>query len=433
MTDQPKSDSGIDGTRGNTGRSIPMRIARALLLYVLPLCVIVGGVIGAAILIKTAPKAKRRPPQKQSTMVRVQSLERTSMHTRIEVMGTVVAAREVMLQPQVSGEIVRLSPHFIPGGAFKAGDFMMQIEPRDYELAVEQAKSQVAQAEYESKLEQGHQEIAQREWDILDMKEQASELDRELALRRPQLLKAEASLKAAQAALKDAQLDLERTTIVAPFNCMVRAENVDLGTQVTPQTQLGTLVGIDEYWVQAAVPVDQLRWIRFPDIEGRGGAKAIIRQELGTGTQGQWEGQVVRLLSDLEPQGRMARVLISVPDPLHLDYSNGRQIPLLIDAYVNVQIEGLTVENIISLPRSALRDNDTVWVAVGNGKDERLEIRSVDILWSNRDTVFVKGGLEDGDKMVVSDLPAPVQGMSLTTTRPAGSEPTTTQADKIDN
>ncbi|NLX12363.1 MAG: efflux RND transporter periplasmic adaptor subunit [Phycisphaerales bacterium] len=387
-----------------------LRALRVVIMYLLPPVIIVGGVVGAKHLIDTAPQAERRPRERQAVPVEVMTLQRTDASATVRVMGTVMPAQRVVLQPRVSGEVVKVSPQLQPGGQFEAGEFILQIDPVDYELAVRRTQSQIAQAEYDAKVEAGYREIAEREWELLAMHDQASELELELALRRPHLLKTQAAVEAAKAALRSAELDLERTTVRAPFNCMVISEHVDVGAQVSPQTQLATLVGTDEYWIQAAVPIDQLRWIEFPDEAGEGGANAVIRQELGTGVQGEWTGRAVRLLGDLEPRGRMARVLISVADPLCIDLDNGKGLPLLIDAYVTVTIEGKPVEGVIALPRTALREGRQAWVM--NTGDE-LEIRGLEIVWSNQDTVLVRKGIEAGELVVVTDIPAPVVGMAL--------------------
>jgi len=387
------------------------RALRAIAMYLLPVVAIVGGGIGAVRLYQTGPKARQRPPQARDTLVQVATVSRTSADAKIHVMGTVIAAQEVALQPQVSGEIIKLSPEFVPGGCFKAGEFILQIDPKDYELTVEKTRSQVAQAQYEVKLEQGAQEIARHEWELLGVEETATEQDRELALRKPHLIKANAALEAANAALREAKLNLERTTIIAPFNAIVTSESVDVGAQVTQQTQLGTLVGTDEYWVRAAVPVDQLGWIQFPGRDGEGGSTATVRQQLATDLHNEWTGLVVRLMGDLEPEGRMARVLISVQDPLNSTASGEGGLPLLIGSYVSVVIEGRPVKDVIALPRAALRDGDSIWVMNDQSK---LEIRTVDIVWRSRDMVLVRDGVEPGQRLVVSDLPAPVEGMGLT-------------------
>lgn len=387
-----------------------LRLLRGLVMYLLPIALVGGAVFGAWKLYQTGPKAVRRPPAKQRVLVEVSSATRQTMPTTVQVMGTVVAAEEIVLQPRVTGEVVRLSRSFVPGGRFEAGAFMLQIDPRDYELAVDRARSQVAEAAYALKLEQGHQEIARREWDLLDLKDDASALDQELALRKPHLAKAKAAVTAAKAALREAELNLERTTIHAPFNGMLVSEGIDLGAQVTPQTQLGKLVGTDAYWVQASVPMDQLRWLRFPKRDGGEGSPATIRQELGYGSAGEWPGHVTRLMADLEPQGRMARVLITVEDPLRGSPETTVDLPLVIGAYVNVAIEGRTLDDVVVLPRTALRDGRHVWLM---DEDDALAIRTVSVVWSNRDVAAIGSGLQGGERVVMSDLPAPVEGLAL--------------------
>lgn len=410
--EQPRIIGTVEqASRPEARLSIGRRILRGLVMYLLPFVVIAAAGGGAVYLVETAPKARQRPPKANETLVEVTHVQRTDAKAVVQVMGTVMAAQEVILQPRVSGEIVKLSPKLAPGGRFDAGEFMLRIDPSDFELAVERARAQIAQCEYDLKMELGHQEIAKREWELLGAEKNATEFDRELALRKPHLAKFRAALKGAQAALRDAELDLERTTIRAPFACVVTEERVDLGAQVSTQTQVAKLVGTDEYWVRAAVPVDQLGWITFPSADGEGGSCARIHQQFGTERQDRCQGRVVRLMGDLEPEGRMAQVLISIKDPLGLDTPDETTNPLLIGAYVNIEIEGREVKSVFRLPRRLLRDGDNVWIM--NGKDE-LEIRPIDVLWRSRDNVLIRKGLDEGERVIVSDLPAPVAGMKLT-------------------
>ncbi|UCD28031.1 MAG: efflux RND transporter periplasmic adaptor subunit [Planctomycetota bacterium] len=385
-------------------------LIRVVFMYLLPLIVVTVGAIGAVHMVRTGPKAKERKPEQSATLVQVRTISHTDEFAMISAMGTVVAAQEVILQPRVSGEIVKMNPALIPGGRFEANEMILQIDPRDYELALEQSHSQVAQAKYEVKMEQGHQDIAKREWELLGVKD-ASELDRELALRKPHLEKANSSLSAALAAEQKAKLDLERTTIRAPFNGIVTAKNVDLGAQVTPQTQLARMVGTDEYWVQVSVPVDQLKWITIPRTDGEQGSPVRIYQQIGSEKSNEWTGYVLRLMGDLELQGRMARVLVVVRDPLGLELADSEdRTPLLIGSYVNVVIEGIRLNNVIAMPRSAVRDGTNIWIMDENCG---LQIRKVKIFWRSRNKVLIRNGIEDGEQIVVSDLPAPVAGMKL--------------------
>ena len=299
--------------------------------------------------------------------------------------------------------------------------------------------------------------MAKREYETLGR--QVSEQDRALVLRQPQLQTAQAALEAAKAAkraaeagqraaeaarkaavamkesataaakaaeaskaaaevaLRKARLDLERTTIRAPFNAIVESEAVDLGSQVSAQARLAALVGTDVFWVEVSVPVDELQWIRVPRARGEAGSAVRVYNEAAWGTDVSRAGVVVRLASALEEEGRMARLLVAVDDPLGLRDPSGRIPPLLIGSYVRVEIEGNELNGVVPVEREHLHDGDHVWVM---GADGGLGIRTVEIAYRGRNRVLVSRGLETGDRMVTSDLPAPVQDMPLRTRESPG-------------
>jgi hypothetical protein len=203
--------------------------------------------------------------------------------------------------------------------------------------------------------------------------------------------------------------------IRAPFNAVVAAKHVDLGTLATPQTRLCTLVGTDEYWVKVSLPVERLAWIRRPQRAGEEGSAARVRQAGLTDADAR-EGRVVRGLAEVETSGRMARVLVSVKDPLGLAAGDDTRPPLLIGAFVHVSIEGRTLEGVFSLPRSAVREGSRAWVMT---EDDTLDIRDVEIAWRDRDRALVAAGLHAGDRLVVGNIATPVQGMRLRLSQPA--------------
>ncbi|MBU0639649.1 MAG: efflux RND transporter periplasmic adaptor subunit [Planctomycetes bacterium] len=385
-------------------------LVRLVLGGLLPLIVIGAAGLGALHLVNTAPRAPQRPPKRSASLVQVRVVQPGDQRAIVNAMGTVIAAKEVVLQPQVAGKVLELSADVVPGGHVQADTVLVKIEPRDYEIAVQEARSRVAQAEYELKIEQGHQDIARREWELLGVGPEASELDRELALRRPHLAKANAALAAARGALEKAELNLARTTIRAPFNGVIMDKHIDVGAQVTMQSALATLVGTDEFWVQVSVPVSELRWITVPKTTGARGPAALVQQHPGAGVSAQWTGEVVRLLSDLEPDGRMARLLVSVPDPLGLAAPADRRAPLLIGSYVDVEIAGHLLPDVFTIGRSECHDGNTIWIM---DDEDKLEIRPIEIIFRGRDDVFVRIGLTAGERLVTSDLAAPVAGMPM--------------------
>ncbi len=266
----------------------------------------------------------------------------------------------------------------------------------------------MAQAQSSLRLEQGQQAIAQREFELLNEPLAGDESD--LVLRKPQLDSVRAQLALAQAALDKARLDLQRTRVRAPFNAIVQKRMVDLGARVTTANTLVTLAGTDRCWVEVTVPVHQLKWISVTGGKGNSGASVRIHNPAAWGPGFSREGKVIRLAGDLEDEGRMARLLVAVDDPFALAAENKGQPVLLMDSYVRVEIEGQQLDQVAAISRRHVRDGDQVWIM---GESGALEIREVGIAFRGRDQVLVTDGIRSGERLVVSDLAAPVAGMPL--------------------
>jgi len=186
----------------------------------------------------------------------------------------------------------------------------------------------------------------------------------------------------------------------------VRSKNVDIGSQVSAQEKLAELVGTDEYWIQASIPVEQLSWIKIPRNPADPGSEVRIFYR----NADERTGRIIKLLGTLETEGRMARILVSVKDPLGLKVAGSNQLPLLIGEYVRIEIEGRQLQNVYRIPRSALRDDANLWIVSNDGK---LDIRKVKIIWRDTQTVLLQDGLEPGDRLIVSDLASPIQDMPV--------------------
>jgi len=376
-----------------------------------PVLVLLVGAVTAVALMQSGPSAKREPPPRQARLVETRPLVIGSARTRIDAMGTVMPAESVTLQPQVGGEIISVSDDLEPGGLFRTGDELLRIDPRDYELAVLQRESEVAQAQSTLRLEQGQQSIARREFEILN--ESLQDDDQELVLRKPQLESVRAQLALAKAKLEQAKLDLQRSRIRAPFNAIVESIDVDVGTRVTSASTLATLAGTDSCWLEVSVPVKQLKWIDIPRGSTTQGSRVRITNPAAWGAGTFREGRVIRLPGGLEEEGRMARLFVEVDDPFTLKPENSGKPVMLLGSYVSAEIEGRPLEQVAAIAREHLRDGDRLWIM---GADATLEIRQVDIVFRGRDQVLVADGVAAGEQLVVTDLAAPVAGMPLRST-----------------
>ncbi len=368
---------------------------------------------------KTKPVAAREPQKPLPKQVRVQVVKRTNVRAVIDnIQGPVMPAQQVTLSPQVSGLVVTLSPDVIPGGIVSAGQALLGIDASDYRLALQQRQSEVSKAILKLELERGSQIIARQEYEMLG--DEVLKYDKVLMLREPQLAEAKASLEAAKAAASRAELDLSRCEVGSPFNAVIRNKQVDLGTRVAPGTSLVSLAGTDEYWVEASIPVSKLQWINAPSGQEGTGSSVKIYDSDAWGPGLFREGRVIRLLSDIEQDGLMARLLVSIKDPLALTPENHGKPELLLGSKVDVEIQGEILESVIPLQREWLRDGIYVWVLAENNT---LKTQEVTISFPGHDQVCVVEGLEDGDRVVLTDIAAPVEGMPLVLLDQITSEP----------
>lgn len=396
----------------------------ALLRLLLPLLIVIISAVIAAWLLQSGPKAKLRSKARNAILVDVRPVVFGPQSTSISIMGTVKARHEVALKPQLSGEITSVSSKLIPGGRFAENEQLLTIDSSDYLLVVKQLASEVARAEADMQLELGRQRVAEKEYELLG--ETVSAGEKALMLREPQLASSRALLAGARARLERAQLDLQRTTIRAPFNAVVMSREVNRGTRVSPSTTLTTLVGSDSYWVEAPIPASQLQWIATGQ-QGKGDGSAVrVYDTASWGAQRYRIGQVVGLTAMVEEKGRMAKLLAEIADPLALHSPPGEQPQLLIGSYVRLEITGKTLPRAALIERELIHDGDRLWVM--DDKD-LLDIRPVEIAFRGQDHVLVTGGIDAGERLVTTNLPSPVQGMSLRlkdaeTAAPGGTEKT---------
>lgn len=373
-----------------------------------PLLILLVGVVLSGVVMATGPDAPRRRPQRQARLVEVVPLEVADAQVAIEALGTIQPAIEVRLQAQVGGQVIHVSPLLIPGGRFAEGDTLLRIDPREYEFAVRQRESDLARAEQALKLEESQQGIARREYEL--MGDVIDEDDAELVLRGPQLETARAAYDAALAALEQARLNLERTTVVAPMNAIVEDRFVDRGGIVAANTVLATLLGTDSCWVEALVPADDLAWIETPQAGGSGGSVARVRQD-AVWDEGVWrDGRVLGRSRSLDAQGRMVRVIVEVSDPFSLRRANTATPALLMGSFVDVEILGQAIADAVVVDRHYVHDGNRVWLMDGEGN---LRIRAIEPVYTGEAQIFVTDGLAAGERLVTSYLSAAVEGMPL--------------------
>ncbi len=378
--------------------------SKAKLLIILLCALILGaGAFTAVRFIKSRPKPPQRPPVAISPLVEVMEARASNETVLINVMGTVIPSRQAHIRAEVAGVVREIAPEFQPGSTLRKGTPLLRLEAEDFRLDVATRQAELDSARAALDLEIGYQNVARHELKMLQQSDKPLE-DASLALREPQLAQARAKVQQAETALNQARLDLKRTTVTAPFTGLVLTKDVEVGDRVGVTDTLTTLVDAREYWVDATIPLDRLPWIFLPG-QGQEGSMVHVRSQ-ASGSK--LQGRILRLRGDLEEQGRLARILITLPRPLEAE-----PVPILLGEYVRLEIEGRQLDNVVRIPRAALRDNDTVWTVT----NATLDIRPVTVAWKDTETVLVGRGLTTGDQVVTSELATPIQNMPLTLPR----------------
>lgn len=379
------------------------------------------GIAFAIMLAKSAKKPESKIPQPKLPAVEVKIAEATRHTYRIQSQGTALPRTSIRLVSEVSGKVVSVAESFDVGQIFTKGDVLLKIDARDYELALAQARSQVAQAQLRLQMEVKEADVVRREWELLNQGEPSG-----LQAREPQLASARAALEAALAAEEAAKRNLDRCEIRAPFDGMVARAGVRPGQFAALATPLGELFATDVVEVRLPVIASDLSFIDLP----RPGAKVALGQAPKVTLSAragerrtEWLGHIVRSEETVDPMNRMVYVVAQVIDPYGLAKRDGA--PLRSGTFVRASIEGRTQENVIVLPRHALRGKNQVWIVSEKSTlqewlgyrepshHKRLIFRSVDVSFADAKQVIVAAGIQQGEQVVVSLLAAVVDGMGV--------------------
>lgn len=385
------SDNDNNACRGD---KYMKRKAKRVLLIVSIFAVAIGGAVGLS---RMKPPPETRDAAKIDILVDVLPLARSATTFTVHSQGTVRPRTETILSAEVSGAVVGISPKFIAGGVFARGEELMRIDPTNYEVAVDQAEALLKQRQIEfdgaQKLRtQGYR--AESEW-----------------------ASAAAALASARADLVKAKRNLERTFIRLPYDGMVRSKEADLGQYVNPGTRLGVTFATDYAEVRLPLTDQDLAFIDLPDpadIAESGTAEGPLvgLSAIQQGRTAHWEARIVRTEGVVDEKNRVTYAVAQIDDPYKLQQEDDFRSPLPVGSFVTARIEGLTVEDVIRVPRSALRGNDQLMFV---DDEDRLRIRSVDILRADAEYAYLRGGAIAGERISLTAIESPINGMKVRT------------------
>ena len=378
------------------------RIQLKLLLTIITL---VLGISGAMLLVKFKTKAISKPSERKLPNVKVLNTK-TSSHTfKIVSQGTALPRTTILLISEVSGKVVSVSDKFNAGKFFQKNDLLLEIDPRDYELSLAQARLKVAQANLRLQMEEKEATVSRKEWKLLNQGEPTG-----LQAREPQLAEARATLDAAKATEESALRNLDRCRIRAPFDGMVSKANVRPGQFVSAGIQLGEIFATDVSEVRLPLSTSDLSFINLPKpnepLNIDQAPKVILINKVGEESQ-EWIGSIVRSEENVDPINRMVYVVAKVDDPYSLKSNN--KAPLRRGTFLKAAINGRTAKKIIAIPRTALRGKDRVWIA----EDGKLIYRKVKPVYLDENLAIISKGIDSNEQIIVSLLAGVIDGMGI--------------------
>jgi RND family efflux transporter MFP subunit len=371
----------------------------------LPLIALFVGAGVALLILTSGDQPVQEPSAPPVPLVRVLTVEPETVRLRVATHGTIAPRTESDLVSQVSGPVVWVSPSLVSGGFFEEGDALLRVDARDYAVTFERASATLARRLSERDL--AAKELArQRE---LEGRAAASEARLDDAENAERV--SVAALREARALLDQADRDLVRTKILAPFSGRVREKYADVGQFVNRGSRLARIYAIDYAEVRLPVPDDELAFLDLPmvyrgDVLDAEGPSVELSTQFA-GQRHTWIGRVVRTEGEIDPRSRMVNVVARIDNPYA---RSGSRPPLAVGLFVDAEILGRVAEDVVVLPRIALREGDRVHVV---DEDDALRLREVEVLRRESERVLIRAGLESGERVSVSPLAVAMEGMRV--------------------
>ena len=377
---------------------------------VLPIVVLVVGLPAAYVLLVGKPDPEPQAPvPERAPIVQVVFAEPKDVALSVTSQGTVSPRREINIVSRVAGRVQHVAEHFADGGFFDANTELVKVEDDDYQFDLVRAQARVADARQLVAIEKGRVRQAAREWRDL-----GNEEANQLFLRQPQLASTEAALRAAEADLGEARLNLERTSLKVPFDGRISEKHVDLGQYISPGTPVARVFATDVVEIRLPLTDRQVGLLDLPlSFEDRsvlhaGGAEVTLSARFAD-REWQWQGRVVRTDASIDVDSRVVYAVVEVERPFASEPGSERP-PLSIGLFVNAEISGRNQAQVSLLPRDALRNDGSVLVV---NEEDLLEVRAVRVLKSDLRRLWVQG-LARQERVVVSQLSVAIVGMRVT-------------------
>lgn len=380
---------------------------KRFLKFLLGLGLLAAAVAVTALLWITRPQAEKKEETVEITAVETLPVAYGPVDIELPSQGVVEAARRTEIAAEVGGKIVSVSDKFDPGGTFEAGEPLLVLDSSDYESALAQAVSTLAERKSHLAQEQARAAQAQRDWEKL-----GRGTPDELVLRVPQLESAKAQVAAAEAAVLKAERDLERTHLSAPFPATIASTRAELGGYLASGEVVAEVFQTSPFEVRLPLSIDEAQFLRSND-EGVPAGPVEI-SATAAGVTREWKANIVRTEREIDRSTRSLHVVAEIEQP---DGNKGTN--LQPGLFVEARIAGRRLDRIATIPYSAFLDLDRVVIV---DEEDKIRIRDVVVVKRRKDAVLVSEGLREGELLCLTEIPDLVEGIKVAP-RPQSEEP----------
>ncbi len=392
----------------------PSRPITKLIWLILPVLLLASAFLIAYAMVQSRPEIQPRTKETVKPLVETVTAKLTTMQLVITSQGNVEARRSTELTAEVSGRVTEVSEYFINGRQVKQGDLLVTIDATDYQALLADARANASEARLALAEEQVRSSQAAEDWQLINRADRKSSVQATgLTLRKPQLEKAKAQLIASEARIKQAEKNLARTKITAPFDGIIQNKSVDLGRYATPGLPVATITGTDSVEIRLPINEQQLAHVDLST-----GAIEVLLTQTGGQKGLQWHGTLDRIESLVDPVTRVYYAVVRVDHPYRIDADNPQ--PLRLGLFVTARFPGSTINNAVQLPRIALIDPTHLLIVDDNNQ---LHKRSVKVAQPGLEKITVTSGLKAGERVVLTRLPLFIDGMAVQIKNPSTAEP----------
>ncbi len=365
--------------------------------------VLVAGFAISGLLWVTRPVPEKTEQAKSLMVVDFIKADLKTVSFEIPSQGIVEAHRRSQLAAEVPGKVVYVDPLFEVGQAVPANHTLISLDATDFDAAIAQAEATLADAESALRSEEARRDQAERDWERDSGRNRGFDQAPPLVQRIPQLKSALAREESARKAVEKAKQDKARTEIKAPYDSIIAAKHTELGSYLAPGVMVAEVFESGPYEVRLPVSVDELTHL---ELNEAGDPTGVAKLNATVGSKVlNWEAEIIRNEGEIDRQTRSLYLVARIENSSGAEARPG--------LFVSASVTGKPYDSVAAIPFQAFTNLNQVLVIKEEDGQDKLYPRDVEVLYRDGNTVYVESGLNQGDRVCVTEVPDLISGLPV--------------------